>query len=164
MWSPYRWILSRLTTAEASVTTLQSSVAALQALFTSGSWTPALAGATTPGTQTYSTQTGSYYKIDKLVFVEGTVVLTALDGATAGDMHITGLPFVVSGVAAASAVVDDVDIFQGGGWFYCTARFASGQSYIELLQAGDSVPVEALDASDMNADTAVTVSGCYVTT
>ncbi len=61
-----------------------------------GTWTPVIAGQTTAGTQTYSTQAGNYTVIGDIVFISCTIVLTAFDGATAGNINVTGLPFTVT--------------------------------------------------------------------
>ena len=60
-----------------------------------GTWTPVLAGSTTAGTQTYfgSYTNGRYRKVGSLVIVSGSINLLAFDAATAGDLHITNLPF-----------------------------------------------------------------------
>src|SRR3990167_4235347 len=58
-----------------------------------GTWTPTVAGSSTAGSQTYSVQVGRYVKIGKLVTAQFYVVMTAKDGATAGNALISGLPF-----------------------------------------------------------------------
>ncbi len=73
---------------------------ALKSFFTSdvvktGTFTPAFVGGTTPGSFTYSIQTGRYYKIGNLCFVaisiEGKVVTVPV-----GNFNITGLPFLAN--------------------------------------------------------------------
>lgn len=59
-----------------------------------GTWTPTIVGRSTPGTQTYSTQTGSYTKQGGLVTVRGEIVLTGNSGGS-GDAVIT-MPFAAS--------------------------------------------------------------------
>lgn len=54
-----------------------------------GSWTPAL---TTPGTATYSLQTGRYIKIGKLVFIQGQLGISAI--GTGNGSEVKGLPYV----------------------------------------------------------------------
>ncbi len=67
-----------------------------------GTWTPVLnfGGATTG--ITYSTQTGNYYRIGALYYVEFSIILTNKGSAT-GNATITGLP--ASAASAASGVV-----------------------------------------------------------
>lgn len=54
-----------------------------------GSWTPAL---TTPGTATYSLQTGKYIKIGKLVYIQGQLGIGTI--GTGNGSEVKGLPYV----------------------------------------------------------------------
>lgn len=56
-----------------------------------GTWTPAIAGSTTAGNGTYSSQVGAYTKIGRIVFISLLLSWSAHTGT--GDMQITGLPF-----------------------------------------------------------------------
>lgn len=62
-------------------------------LYAEGAWTPAIAGSSTPGSQTYSLREGRYIRIGNLVTCWGRAVLSNLDATTAGVVTITGLPF-----------------------------------------------------------------------
>lgn len=66
-------------------------------------WTPAIEGATTAGTATYSTQVGRYFEIGNWVYVDFSITLTAFTGT--GQIKITGLP-----VAPASSTAPNVAI------------------------------------------------------
>lgn len=59
----------------------------------SGTFTPVLKGATTAGTNTYIIQSGTYYKIGKLIYTIISLRLTAKDATMAGYLSISGLPF-----------------------------------------------------------------------
>ena len=61
-----------------------------------GAWTPTLAGATVAGTNTYTEQTGTYYKFGNLVFIICMLTLSAKDAAMSGGLRIVGLPFVTA--------------------------------------------------------------------
>ena len=63
-----------------------------------GTWTPVLnfGGATTG--ITYGTQTGNYYRIGSLYFVEFSITLTSKGSAT-GNATITGLPAAAAAAA-----------------------------------------------------------------
>ena len=56
-----------------------------------GTWTPRIEGATTPGTTTYITQSGSYTKVGRLVTCAFTVQWSATTAT--GNLKIFGLPF-----------------------------------------------------------------------
>lgn len=73
--------------------------------YAEGSWTPAVnfgGGATG---LTYSSRGGTYVKVGQLVFVAGTVILSA-KGSSTGAFNLTGLPFTaVAGLNQALTVV-----------------------------------------------------------
>ena len=68
-----------------------------------GSWTPVIEGTTTTGTNTYSTQSGSYTVEGNRVIVDFHITLTNL--ASVGLLEITGLPFVASGTNHTTSVL-----------------------------------------------------------
>lgn len=66
----------------------------------SGTWTPVLTFQT-PGNLTvaYTQQTGTYYSIGNLVFLQFSIVTSTFTHSTAsGDMNITGMPFTSKNV------------------------------------------------------------------
>ena len=69
--------------------------AAVNALndYEEGTFVPAIAGTTLPGTGTYAPQQGRYIKIGRLVHVQMRLTWSAHTGT--GNMKITGLPFTV---------------------------------------------------------------------
>ena len=58
-----------------------------------GSWTPAL---TTPGTATYTAQTGRYIKIGKFVWVQAHLQINTI--GTGGGAQVSGLPYLIGAV------------------------------------------------------------------
>ena len=67
-----------------------------------GTWTPVVAGITTAGTGTYTTQSGSYTKIGRIVTVTCELAWSAHTGT--GNTAITSLPFFNSGLLSAGAI------------------------------------------------------------
>lgn len=115
-----------------------------------GSWTPAIAGSTTPGTQTYAIQTGRYIRQGNLVTAWFTVQLSAKDGATAGNISITGLPFTASNIstlafAAALGNYDGVDLSTGKTQL--AGQVHPNTSQIVLRECGDNVNGDPLTAA-----------------
>ena len=65
-----------------------------------GTFTPTIAGNTTAGTNTYTTQVGRYTKVGDTVYVQISIVINAMGtagNAGAGYTTITGLPFTPGG-------------------------------------------------------------------
>jgi len=59
-----------------------------------GTWTPTYAGATTPGTATYTNQKGDYTRIGDICYI--TLWLDWSGGTGTGNGRITGLPFTAN--------------------------------------------------------------------
>lgn len=77
-----------------------------------GTWTPGVAfGGATTGI-TYSSQTGLYTKIGRVVFLEGQIILTSKGSAT-GNATITGFPFTINGTAPSGSAIIGVNNFTG---------------------------------------------------
>ena len=100
-----------------------------------GTWTPVLAGSTTPGAHTYTTQVGRYIKIGTMVFAYCRIVINVKDVAMAGNATITGLPFT----ARTSGGTTQVGSANWGGmattmvWF--GAQIAAATATILLVKA-----------------------------
>lgn len=67
----------------------------------SGTWTPTIAGSSTPGSHTYTRQIGRYTKTGTQVHVIFYVTINAKDGTMAGNVQIAGLPFTTKNVSNA---------------------------------------------------------------
>lgn len=87
-----RYLDGELRKIETSIDTILSLQEELEMSLTEyGTFTPVIAGATTPGVGTYTTQEGQYYKIGRFVLVFFRVITTAHTGT--GQINITGLPY-----------------------------------------------------------------------
>jgi hypothetical protein len=70
-----------------------------------GSWTPGLAGSSTPGTFSLSVATGSYTKIGNMVTLYAAITVSSVSGSPSGNLQITGLPFgCAAGTSASGAI------------------------------------------------------------
>lgn len=86
-------------TATPTVTSITfGSGSALGNYVTGGTYTPTLVGGTVAGTTTYSSQNGYYTRIGNLVFVSGTIGITAATGT--GNLTFGALPFTVNSQTA----------------------------------------------------------------
>ena len=142
-----------------------STVRAERTVAARNTWTPAFAGSTTPGTQTYSTQVGYWQRFGDFVCVQGSLVMTAKDGTTAGLLRITGLPFALpsglTSAAACAAIGTFGNIDLDAGYSFVGAGLEAGNTYLRLTQAGDNIAVDDLDAANLQATSRIVFSLTY---
>lgn len=87
------------------------------------SYTPTLAGDSTAGSNTYTTQVGRYCRIGPLVVVQFNVVLATKDAAMAGNIYVS-IP-----VAAASVT----SLFGAGAVYHSGITLSAGYTQIAML-------------------------------
>jgi hypothetical protein len=132
--------------------------------YTIGNWTPTLIGTTTPGTQTYSVQVGKYARVGRLVYVTGTITLATTTGMV-GNVIIAGLPansITGTGISQGVAIGQHSNITLAAGYTQLTGATTSGNSNVQLGQAGSGVPQIAIDASAVIAGTSIAFSSTYL--
>jgi hypothetical protein len=105
--------------------------------YETGTWTPVLSKSTTAPTVTYTTQTGTYTKVGRMIYVSGLLSWTAISGGT-GDFHITNLPFTLlnsSGAYPQLVCVDYNGVTFGANDTTFGGFGAPNATYIVLLVA-----------------------------
>lgn len=78
--------------------------------YETGSWTPTLEGATTPGTYAYSLNSGSWTRNGRVVRAKGSITLSAITVAGTGQMRIAGLPFLSRNNTANASALEVGDV------------------------------------------------------
>ena len=122
----------------------------IPAAVSSASWTPVLTFAT-PGdlSVSYSTQTGTYVKIGKIVTAQCVIVTSAFTHTTSsGNLEITGLPFAVN----AGANFWGSMIWQGitkANYTHMTPEAAAGASQLLVFASGSGQNNAAITSSEM---------------
>jgi len=102
-----------------------------------GTFTPSIGGVTSP---TYTTRTGWYTKIGRMVYFNIAIDLSA--GTASGNLTFTGLPFTNS---------NDATLREGGAWWTYTSAFASGPAALPmLLVLPNNTIVTAYDTNGLN--------------
>jgi len=127
-----------------------------------GTSTPTIAGAGTAGTQTYSAQVCNWQRIGNRVNFQIYILMTAKDGATAGLLHVTGLPYAANSGANNNAVctaAGRVDLDAGYSWF--SGVISPSNSFLFLVESGDNVATTVLAAANLVATTELYLSGSY---
>jgi hypothetical protein len=131
--------------------------------YSTGTWTVTITGGTVAGTQTYSSQVGTYTKIGRLVFVTATVALTAK--TLTGLVKLGGLPF-------ACAVGPETGIAIGyyanllTNWVWLTGHLVPSTTYAYLVgQKAAAATISYADgATDIGATTDLRFSAIYQAT
>ena len=100
-----------------------------------GSWTPTIAGSSTEGSATVTTQYGKYVKAGKLVTVSVYVGWNSFTGS--GNLNIKGLPFTCWNDAHAGAVMTKDLTFPSGAEHLTTHTWAN-VSYFRLYSSASN--------------------------
>lgn len=127
-----------------------------------GAWTPTLAGSTAPGTTTYTTQSGTYRRLGKLVVASALCVVGASSGA-AGSLKMRGLPFT-SAASGPTYQPGIVWAFKLGTVTRCVATVVNASTEIafpknDFNAASDSYA----DGTDLQAGTYLAATVLYFT-
>lgn len=124
-----------------------------------GTFTPVIAGDSTAGTQTYDSQTGRYTKKGRDVSVEFRAVMTAKDGATAGNIFVGGLPFTPGLQIGAMALGRWGAVNLSAGYTQLTLPILGGVVFLQ--EGGDNVMSQFIAAANIGNTTEIEGAGVY---
>jgi hypothetical protein len=122
-----------------------------------GTFTPTIIGSTTAGTGTYTTQSGSYTKVGRVVSFRLQVLTSAHTGT--GSLLGASLPFTCSGISAVTiGLLNDLALTAVN---YAMAEVVDGSTTVRFRQ----YPVGGGNISDiaMDTDPNIVLSGTYFT-
>lgn len=121
-----------------------------------GTWTPTIIGTTSAGTGTYSTQSGTYTRVGRVITFNLVLVWTAHTGT--GNIRVNGLPFTPSSVQyVVSPIAYNLALTAGN---VLIARTVASTASIELLQSPTGGGAWSGVPMDTNVD-ALIISGSY---
>jgi peptidoglycan/xylan/chitin deacetylase (PgdA/CDA1 family) len=128
----------------------------------SGTWTPTLVGSTTAGTNTYTTQVGSYSKFGNIVIARFDIRIesTGLDAALAGNLRINGLPFAP--LASESTAVSAVDyniLNLGTNFTGVIVRTNGTATHLPIYKTGNNVSSAFVAKTDIPASQPIIFRG-----
>jgi len=106
-----------------------------------GTWTPVLRGSTTAGTNTYTSQAGSWRRNGNLVHLSGVIQITgSVDATMAGTMQISGLPFTSRNNAGSPAamIIGDLSAANLSASTQLVGYIAPNTSVIALAERGNT--------------------------
>lgn len=127
-------------------------------------WIPTIAGTTVAGAQTYATQWGSSISLGPLTIASFNVAMVALDGATAGDVQIRGLPVSASPSAPGpqgGLVATYADVVQITGITQIGVAVAPGAAVMAVRQSAPAWPGQPLPAAGLTATSAFVGAAIY---
>lgn len=124
----------------------------------SGTFTPVLAGTTTPGSNTYTAQVGEYYKVGKLVYFFIRIQLSTKDGAMAGNIAIQGLPFA-NGANQYQVAVPIYGAFTSAP--LVSAYLGGGLNYFQLVVSSSGTSFGYIPMSAIANNTELRINGVY---
>lgn len=128
-----------------------------------GAWTPALAGADTAGTFTYTTQLGRYTRIGRLCFIEARIVISAIGTPPVGNTNITGSPYTSVNVAITQPISigrSKFNLATAGAWL--TGHIINNTKAITLFECADNAtPLNVNSATAIVADTEIVFNSWY---
>lgn len=117
-----------------------------------GVWTPKLAGSITPGNHTAASSAGKWSRRGSMVRLTGQVLITAKDAAMAGNLQITGLPFVSDNVGnqiGACSIVSFSGFTFGAGYTWMGGSVGVGAQVVDLGRSGSAVASALCVAADV---------------
>lgn len=105
-----------------------------------GTWTPVIAGSTTAGTATYTTQVGSYEVLGRTVIARFDIVTSALSGGS-GNATITGLPVTAAnttGDAGTCTIAQATGVTTDSGYTAIAGVVSPNTAVVTLYENGSN--------------------------
>jgi hypothetical protein len=134
-------------------------------VYSEGSWTPTIAGATAAGSNTYAIQVGRYIRIGNLVHAWGRCDLSAKDAAMSGNVLISGLPFTASNVnnLETPGVIRFATLDLSAGYTAVMAEVSHNTTNSQVIQCGDNVAASNVDSAAVSDTTSLFFTLVYRT-
>ena len=129
-------------------------------------WTPTLVGSSVAGANTYSGSTSGFYvRNGKMITAYFTIILTAKDGAMAGNISIGGLPFAAGAYSPvmSASISRWSNITLTGGYTQLGAHVSGSAQSALLIQSGSASAAATVAAAAISATTEIYGFVSYVT-
>lgn len=127
-----------------------------------GTWTPALAGNSTAGTQTYTSRAGEWYRRGNTITVSFHLNMSAKDAATAGSIIITGLPFTSKNVDTRPGLA--IGLWANitlTGYIQLLGQVNQNTTNLTLFKAKADGTLDNVVAADVTATTRLSATATY---
>jgi len=116
-----------------------------------GTWTPVMAGSSTAGSHTYSTQAGIYTRIGDTVIAAYSINISTKDGAMAGNIQITGLPFSAANHEGQAGTITLVNNIVFADQLVADVVGTTTTANLRKLTSGTSGTVASVVAADIGS-------------
>ena len=128
--------------AQTEVKEVPGAIPGFTSFYGTGSFTPTLVGATTPGTFTYTANATivEWSRIGNQLFFNGRIVITAIAVAPVGTMTVNGWPY--AGVSDANMAIAGITPVEWRGialpanYWSVVLQFNNGSSTAQLARSG----------------------------
>lgn len=125
-----------------------------------GTWTPRLSGTEVLGEHTYTVQSGTYYKVGKIVYIFGRITLDVVDSSWAGTVQIRGIPYTSKSLSAIGlGGISNVKLISGSKGF--TLYTGQESSVINIAEFGDDTPIKWSNVGQFKSGSSFYFSGVY---
>lgn len=118
-------------------------------LYNTGTYSPTLAGTTTPGTNTYTAATvGKYWQFASMMVVIFHLQMASKDAGMAGNLYVTMPATMAASLPVAGAfptLFDSVDF--AAGYTQLSYYMSAGTNQLNLAQQGDNVAASNVDVA-----------------
>ncbi|WP_346234727.1 hypothetical protein MKY04_16180 [Lysinibacillus telephonicus] len=127
----------------------------------SGNFTPVLLGETITGNPTYTTQSGEYYKIGNLVYVNINITISN-KGGLLGNVSVSGLPFFSKGANKSFSLSHIAGIIFGDKkQLIFTTNYESDRGTFYFLSDGGYWTT--LQDTEVTNNAEINLTGTYIT-
>ncbi len=131
--------------------------------YNTNQFTPTIAGSTTAGTTTYTTQAGQFTKIGNRLFFDIGIVFTQTTGT--GDIQVQSLPYTVnnsSNVSIAVAVLTGIS-WANNQETYVAAQIVPNSTYLVITGYHNTNTPANVQMPTGTGTYSITISGSYQT-
>jgi hypothetical protein len=154
---------ANLLTGATATTSLGAAATFTNAQNLQGTWTPTIAGSTTAGANTYTSQVGKWARVGDLVWVTCQVVMSVKDGAIAGNVQVRGLPWAVNAAdhPVSASVGSFANVTLGAGRHLAIRTSGSTSNAVELILSNEAGAISALAVAGIVATAQLEFSMIY---
>lgn len=128
----------------------------------SGTWSPAITGLTTPGTLTYSLQAGQWFRMNSLVFATFSITVSGVTTAPQGVLAVSGI--TITPAVGFDTPVASYNSFNLGAGFTSMGIRTNADGLFRFLKSGNAVSFNFVTDADVISFSGIIVNGIAIFT